>query len=105
MVLLCLRAFSFMDRSGTHTKQATRAKGKLVVSQPKTHNFIRVLLVEAHKKHPKNPYMFPLSKTGKMFHSDSLRHTHQKIVKAIGAGRIGTADKKLDREGGKNVSI
>ncbi|QUO36904.1 hypothetical protein KFE19_10810 [Dysosmobacter sp. Marseille-Q4140] len=66
------------------------------MSQPKTRNFIHVLpvsqqavnlLVEEHNKHRENPYMFPLSKTGKMFHSDSLRHTHQKIVKAIGTGR------------------
>lgn len=63
------------------TKQVTRTKGELVVSQPKTHNSIRVLpvsqqavelLVEEHKKHPGNPYMFPSPKTGGMFDPDSL---------------------------------
>ena len=70
------------------TKQVTRTKGELVVSQPKTHNSIRVLpvsqqavelLVEEHKKHPGNPYMFPSPKTGGMFDPDSFRHTHEKI--------------------------
>ena len=75
----------------------TRTKGELVVSQPKTHNSIRVLpvsqqavdlLVEEHKKHPGNPYMFPSPKTGGMFDPDSFRHTHEKILKAIGAEHI-----------------
>ena len=75
----------------------TRTKGELVVSQPKTHNSIRVLpvsqqavdlLVEEHKKHPGNPYMFPSPKTGGMFDPDSFRHTHEKILKSIGAEHI-----------------
>ena len=79
------------------TKQVTRTKGELVVSQPKTHNSIRVLpvsqqavelLVEEHKKHPGNPYMFPSPKTGGMFDPDSFRHTHEKILKSIGAEHI-----------------
>ena len=79
------------------TKQVTRTKGELVVSQPKTHNSIRVLpvsqqavelLVEEHKKHPGNPYMFPSPKTGGMFDPDSFRHTHEKILKTIGAEHI-----------------
>ena len=49
------------NRTISITKQVTRTKGELVVSQPKTHNSIRVLpvsqqavdlLVEEHKKHP-----------------------------------------------------
>ena len=72
------------NRTISITKQVTRAKGELVVSQPKTHNSIRVLpvsqqavdlLVEEHKKHPGNPYMFPSPKTGGMFDPDSFRHT------------------------------
>ena len=79
------------------TKQVTRTKGELVGSQPMTYNSIRVLpvsqqavelLVEEHKKHPGNPYMFPSSKTGGMFDPDSFRHTHEKILKAIGAEHI-----------------
>ena len=72
------------NRTISITKQVTRTKGELVVSQPKTHNSIRVLpvsqqavelLVEEHKKHPGNPYMFPSPKTGGMFDPDSFRHT------------------------------
>lgn len=79
------------------TKQVNRIKGKLVVSQPKTQNSVRTLaipqqavdlLIEEHKKHPGNPYMFPSPKTGTMFDPDSFRHTHDKILKAIGAEHI-----------------
>lgn len=85
------------NRTISITKQVTRTKGELVVSQPKTHNSIRVLpvsqqavelLVEEHKKHPGNPYMFPSPKTGGMFDPDSFRHTHEKILKAIGTEHI-----------------
>lgn len=79
------------------TKQVNRIKGELVVSQPKTQNSVRTLaipqqavdlLVEEHKKHPGNPYMFPSPKTGTMFDPDSFRHTHDKILKAIGTEHI-----------------
>ena len=79
------------------TKQVNRINGELVVSQPKTQNSVRTLaipqqavdlLVEEHKKHPGNPYMFPSPKTGTMFDPDSFRHTHDKILKAIGAEHI-----------------
>lgn len=85
------------NRTISITKQVTRTKGELVVSQPKTHNSIRVLpvsqqavdlLVEEHKKHPGNPYMFPSPKTGGMFDPDSFRHTHEKLLKVIGAEHI-----------------
>ena len=85
------------NRSVSVTKSVSRLNGKLVVSQPKTHNSIRVLpvsqqavelLVEEHKKHPGNPYMFPSPKTGGMFDPDSFRHTHEKILKAIGTEHI-----------------
>ena len=45
-------------------------------------------MVDEHKKHPGNPYMFPSPKTGTMFDPDSFRHTHDKILKAIGAEHI-----------------
>ena len=79
------------------TKQVNRIKGELVVSQPKTQNSVRTLaipqqavdlLVEEHKRHPGNPYMFPSPKTGTMFDPDSFRHTHDKILKTIGAEHI-----------------
>ena len=79
------------------TKQVNRIKGKLMVSQPKTQNSVRTLaipqqavdlLIEEHRKHPGNRYMFPSPKTGTMFDPDSFRHTHDKILKAIGAEHI-----------------
>ena len=68
-----------------------------MVSQPKTPNSIRKLaipqraeelLVEEHAKHPHSPYLFVSPKTGTMFDPDSFRHTHEKILKAIGAEHI-----------------
>ena len=40
--------------------------------------------VEEHAKHPHSPYLFVSPKTGTMFDPDSFRHTHEKILKAIG---------------------
>ena len=79
------------------SKQVNRLNGELVVSQPKTPNSIRrlaipqravELLVEEHAKHPHSPYLFVSPKTGTMFDPDSFRHTHEKILKAIGAEHI-----------------
>ena len=79
------------------SKQVNRINGELVVSQPKTPNSIRKLaipqravelLVEEHAKHPHSPYLFVSPKTGAMFDPDSFRHTHEKILKAIGAEHI-----------------
>ena len=85
------------NRTISITKQVNRIKGELVVSLPKTQNSVRVLpvsqqavdlMVAEHKKHPGNPYMFPSPKTGGMFDPDSFRHTHDKILKVIGAEHI-----------------
>ena len=85
------------NRTISVTKQVNRINGKLVVNQPKTQNSIRTLaipqqavdlLVAEHQKHPSNPYLFPSPKTGTMFDPDSFRHTHDKILKAIGAEHI-----------------
>ena len=46
------------------------------------------LLVAEHKKHPRNPYLFPSPKTGTMYDPDAFRRTHDKILKAIGAEHI-----------------
>jgi integrase len=79
------------------TNQVNRTKGELVVSPPKTQNSVRTLaiprqavdlLVEEHKKHPGNPYMFPSPKTGMMYDPDAFRRTHDKILKAIGAEHV-----------------
>ena len=79
------------------SKQVNRLNGELMVSQPKTPNSIRKLaipqravelLVEEHAKHPHSPHLFVSPKTGTMFDPDSFRHTHEKILKAIGAEHI-----------------
>ena len=79
------------------TKQVHRINGELVVSQPKTQNSIRTLvlpqqavdlLVEEHAKHPDNPYMFPSPKTGTMYDPDAFRRIHDKILKTIGAEHV-----------------
>ena len=79
------------------SKQVNRINGELVVSQPKTPNSIRKLAIpqravelleEEHAKHPHSPYLFVSPKTGTMFDPDSFRHTHEKILKAIGAEHI-----------------
>lgn len=46
------------------------------------------LLVEEHAKHPHSPHLFVSPKTGTIFDPDSFRHTHEKILKAIGAEHI-----------------
>ena len=85
------------SRTISVTKQVNRINGELVVSTPKTQNSIRTLalpqqavelLIAEHKKHPRNLYMFPSSKTGTMYDPDAFRRTHDKILKAIGAEHI-----------------
>ena len=85
------------NRTLAVTKQVNRINGELVVSPPKTRNSIRTLalpqqavdlLIAEHKKHPRNPYMFPSPKTGTMYDPDAFRRTHDKILKAIGAEHI-----------------
>ena len=85
------------NRTLAVTKQVNRINGELVVSPPKTRNSVRTLalpqqavdlLIAEHKKHSRNPYMFPSPKTGTMYDPDAFRRTHDKILKAIGAEHI-----------------
>ena len=85
------------DRTISIIKQVNRIKGELVISPPKTQNSVRTLvipqqavdlLIEEHKKHPGNAYMFPSPKTGTMYDPDAFRRTHDKILKAIGAEHV-----------------
>ena len=85
------------NRTLTVTKQVNRISGELVVSPPKTRNSVRMLalpqqavdlLIAEHKRHPRNPYLFPSPKTGTMYDPDAFRRTHDKILKAIGAEHI-----------------
>ena len=64
-----------------------------MVTRPKTENFILEisipqeaveLLVKEHAKHPGNPWLFPSSRTGAMYHPDSVATLHQRILKDAG---------------------
>lgn len=80
------------------SKQAlSRPGGEIVVNRPKTENSIRAvsipqeavdLLVEEHKKHPDNPYMFPSPKTGGMYYPDSVVNLHKKLLQDAGLEHI-----------------
>lgn len=76
------------------SKQATKDEAnRLIVARPKTENSIRQisipreaveLLVKEHAKHPDNPWLFPSSRTGSMYHTDSVATLHQRILKDAG---------------------
>ena len=80
------------------SKQASwDTEGNLILSQPKTGNSIREvsipqdaveLLKQEHAKHPDNPWMFPSSRTGEMYHPDSVINLHKKILKDAGLEHI-----------------
>ena len=81
------------NRTISITKQVNRIKGELVVSQPKTQNSVRILpvsqqavalMVDEHKKHPGNPYMFPSPKTGGMYGPDCVGRIHKKLLEKAG---------------------
>ena len=72
------------------SKQATKDEDNhLIVACPKTENSVRQisipqeaveLLVREHTKHPDNPWLFPSSRTGEMYHPDSVATRHQRII-------------------------
>ena len=97
LVALLWSDLNLQTKTLTVSKSVSRGRGELVVTEPKTENSVREiylsdetirLLVEERKKHPFSPYMFPSPKTGGMFDPDSFRHTHEKILKTIGAEHI-----------------
>ena len=77
----------------TVSKSVTRGKGELRVTTPKTKNSIRTvyiddeairLLVEARKKNPFNPYLFPSPVTGGMYGPDCVARIHKKLLAKAG---------------------
>ena len=86
-----------VERTISVTKQVNRLGGELKVTQPKTHNSVRTLvipqqavdlLIAEHEKHPDSPYLFPSPVTGTMYDPDAFRHIHDKILKATGLEHI-----------------
>ena len=82
------------QRTISVSKQAVKDEtGDLVVTRPKTENSVRQiaipqeaveLLIQEHAKHPDNPWLFPSSRTGGMYHPDSVATLHQRILKDAG---------------------
>ena len=82
------------QRTISVSKQALKdADNNLVVARPKTENSVRLisipqeavdLLIQEHAKHPSNPWLFPSSRTGGMYHPDSVATLHQRILKDAG---------------------
>ena len=82
------------QRTISVSKQATKDEtGALVVTRPKTENSVRQisipqeaveLLVKEHAKHPSNPWLFPSSRTGSMYHPYSVATLHQRILRDAG---------------------
>ena len=80
----------FQTKTLTVSKSVSRGKGELVVTEPKTENYVREiylsdeairLLVEDRKNHPFSPYMFPSPKTGGMYGPDCVgRHRARRQV-------------------------
>ena len=81
------------NRTISITKQVTRTKGELVVSQPKTQHSIRTLivpqqavdlLIQEHSLHPNNPYLFPSPTTGTMYSPETVARIHKRILRDAG---------------------
>ena len=82
------------QRTISVSKQATKdADNNLIMTRPKTENSIRQisipqeavdLLIQEHAKRPTNPWLFPSSRTGSMYHPDSVATLHQRILKDAG---------------------
>ena len=81
------------SRTLTVSKSAGRLKGEVRVTQPKTANSVRTiilpketvdLLVQEHAKHPDNPVMFPSPVTGKMYGPDCVGRPHKTLMKKAG---------------------
>ena len=75
------------------SKSAGRLKGEVRVTEPKTANSVRTiilpketvdLLVQEHAKHPENPYMFPSPVTGRMYGPDCIGRLHKTLLKKAG---------------------
>ncbi len=75
-------------------KQAIGLKGGgIQIAPSKTETSIRTIavsqealdhLIAEHEKHPDNPCMFPSPRTGEMYHPDSIKNLHEKILKRAG---------------------
>ena len=87
-----------LNKTISVSKQVTKDEDShLIVARPKTENSVRLisipqeaveLLVREHAKHPDNPWLFPSSRTGSIYHPDSVATLHQRILKDAGLERL-----------------
>ena len=98
IVALLWKDLDIKHRTISVSKQYVRnPNGELALTRPKTETSIRKvsipqtavdLLIQEHKKHPDNPYMFPSSLTGEMYYPDSVVKLHEKILREAGLEHI-----------------
>ena len=94
LVALRWEDLNVAEKTISVSKQAVKDEtANLVVTRPKTENSVRQisipreavdLLIQEHAKHPNNPWLFPSSRTGGMYHPDSVATLHQRILKDAG---------------------
>jgi integrase len=93
LVALLWEDLDIKEQSIRVTKSVLRINGELKVSPPKTQNSVRKvyipkeavdLLVEEHKRHPFNKYMFPSPVTGDMYGPDCVGRIHKKLLARAG---------------------
>ena len=98
LVALLWSDLNLQTKTLTVSKSASRGKGELVVTEPKTENSVREiylsdeairLLVEDRKNHPFSPYLFPSPKTGGMYGPDCVGRIHKKLLEKAAAKKIG----------------
>ena len=98
LVALLWDDLDIQNRTISVSKQYIKnPSGKLTLSRPKTETSVRRvsipqeavdLLIQEHKKHPENPYMFPATATGEMYYPDSVVKLHEKILRDAGLEHI-----------------
>ena len=98
IVALLWKDLDVEHRTISVSKQYVRnPNGELTLTRPKTETSVRKvsipqtavdLLIQEHKKHPDNPYMFPSSLTREMYYPDSVVKLHEKILREAGLEHI-----------------
>ena len=93
LVALLWSDLNVKEQTLSISKSAGRINGEVKVSQPKTANSVRTiylpketvdLLVEEHRKHIFNKYMFPSPVTGGMYGPDCVGRLHKTLLKKAG---------------------
>lgn len=78
-----------MCHGGIHHSPIGHIKLNNLISR-EIQNLHKDLLVQEHAKHSDNPWLFPSSWTGAMYHPDSVATLHQRILKDTGPKHIGS---------------